>query len=108
MNGSALPDFAALVRITVPEDLPALAGRLREAELLVEMRLRAGLPPSPAAAVPEVDGNTSVAEAARRLGVSASYLYKNARSLPFMVRIGRRRVCSLARLERWNRARIGA
>jgi hypothetical protein len=54
------------------------------------------------------DTNISVEEAARRLGVSASYLYKNAKNLPFMVRIGRRRVCSTSRLERWNRARLGS
>jgi excisionase family DNA binding protein len=53
------------------------------------------------------DANISVAEAAGRLGVSKSYLYKNAKALPFVVKIGRRRVCSSSRLERWNRSRLG-
>ncbi|HXK10819.1 MAG TPA: hypothetical protein VMT70_14305 [Vicinamibacteria bacterium] len=58
------------------DELPALAGRLREA--------------------------------ARRLGVSAAYLYKNAKTLPFTVRIGRRLLCSTAKLTRWSRTRSGA
>jgi hypothetical protein len=33
-------DLRQLVTDTAPQDLPALAGRLREAELLAEMRLR--------------------------------------------------------------------
>ena len=35
-----LPDLARLVAEAAPDELAALAGRLREAELLVEMRLR--------------------------------------------------------------------
>ena len=34
------PDLRQLVAATAPEDLPELGGRLREAELLVEVRLR--------------------------------------------------------------------
>lgn len=35
-----LAELDRVVRSAEPEDLPALAGRLREAELLAEMRLR--------------------------------------------------------------------
>jgi hypothetical protein len=43
MSGAAIvtcPDLAALVRDARLEDLPALAGKLREAELLAEMKRR--------------------------------------------------------------------
>jgi predicted DNA-binding transcriptional regulator AlpA len=100
-------DLRALVEATALDDLPALAGRLREAELLVEARLRAAAPP-PTSSAMQADTNISAKEAARRLGVSPSYIYKNAKGLPFVVKIGRRLLCSPSRLERWNRARAGS
>ncbi len=39
-----LPDLAALVREADVAGLPALAGRLREAEVLLEQRLRKATP----------------------------------------------------------------
>jgi predicted DNA-binding transcriptional regulator AlpA len=101
------PDLADLVRAAPIEELPRLAGRLREAELLVDLRLRAWMPeaslrpPQPA----EPTGNISAEEAAQRLGVSRSWIYKNAKALPFVLRIGRRIVCSPAVLARWSAAR---
>lgn len=53
------------------------------------------------------DENLSAPEAARRLGVSPDYLYRNARKLPFTVRIGRRLLFSARGLDRWNRNRQG-
>jgi len=53
------------------------------------------------------DENLSTTEAARRLGVSPAFLYKNASRLPFTVRIGRRVLFSSSGLERWNRQRQG-
>jgi predicted DNA-binding transcriptional regulator AlpA len=97
-------DLRALVEATAFDDLPALGGRLREAELLAEARLRAVAPP-PTSSAMDADTNISVKDAAHRLGVSPSYIYKNAKSLPFLVRIGRRLVCSPNRLERWRRTR---
>lgn len=89
-----------------PSELPALVGALAQAQAVALGRLTT---PRPEGHEVDVrDGNISVEEAARRLGVSPSYLYKNARSLPFVVRIGRRLVCSPSRLERWNRARLGS
>jgi hypothetical protein len=90
------------IRAAMPEDLPALAGRLREAELLAEMRLRLA-PPAPNTA-PQ-DENLSAEKAAQRLGVSTDWLYKT--DLPFKVRIGRRVVFSARGLERWNHSRSG-
>ena len=91
------------IRAAPPEDLPALAGRLREAELLAEMRLRSAAKPAGNGTVQ--DENLSVGKAAERLGVSTDWLYKT--DLPFKVRIGRRVVFSARGLERWNRSRVG-
>lgn len=57
-------------------------------------------------ATEDPDQNVSVEEAARRLGVSADWVYRNR--LPFKVRIGRRVLCSVHGLERWSRQRAGA
>jgi hypothetical protein len=85
--------------------LPGLLGLLAEAQAMALARLT--VPDAEDQPRQAPDGNVSVAEAARRLGVSPSYIYKNAKVLPFVVRIGRRRVCSASRLERWNRGRLG-
>ena len=87
-------------------ELPALVGALAQAQALALARLTTPRPEDQGAEVR--DGNISVEEAARRLGVSPSYLYKNAKSLPFVMRIGRRLVCSPSRLERWDRARLSS
>ncbi len=85
------------------EDLPVLVGQLEAAKAAAWARLSV---PAPATAVEtKGDGNISAEEAARRLGVSRSWIYKNARALPFTVRIGRRLVCSIPGLERWNKGR---
>jgi predicted DNA-binding transcriptional regulator AlpA len=97
-------DFRQLVADTAPEDLPALAGQLREAELLVELRLRSAAAPASSNGN-GADENLSADEASRRLGVSVDWLYKT--TLPFKVRIGRRVVFSARGLERWNRSRAG-
>ncbi len=99
-------DLRLLVASTDPADLPALAGKLREAELLTEMRLREN--PSKDDQKPvEVDGKISAAEAARRLGISKAYIYKNAATLPFVARIGRRVVVSVRGLERYQKRMRG-
>ena len=91
---------------TVPvDDLPRMLGAMAEAQARLQLRLATPRPEDHRADVR--DANISVAEAAQRLGVSPSYIYKNAKNLPFVVRIGRRRVCSMNRLERWNRTRLG-
>jgi len=55
-------------------------------------------------AVPTRDGNLSAHEAAVRLGVSKSYLYRHASRLPFARKIGRRVLFSANGLERWIRS----
>jgi hypothetical protein len=104
VSTEAIPDLAALVRETALEDLPVLAGRFREAELLAEMRMRkeanAG---GPMPITPDREGGLTVAEAARRIGISASWIYKN--KPPFVARVGRRIVCSPTGVARYLRAR---
>ncbi|MCP3995678.1 MAG: helix-turn-helix domain-containing protein [bacterium] len=51
------------------------------------------------------DENLSAAEAAKRLGVSRSWLYSNAHGLPFTRHIGRRVLFSAQGLDRWSRDR---
>jgi excisionase family DNA binding protein len=78
-----------------PETHQALAAVLcaKAAQLL------AGVPGTTPGPV-EADKNLSVDQAARQLGVSRDWLYKN--KLPFKVRIGRRVLFSARGLERWN------
>ncbi len=104
--------FEALRRTlaeAAPDALPALLGRLEEERLRGENRLTAlvvngnGRAIGPALDAP--DENLSVQEAARRLGISKRWLYRNSDRLPFTVRIGRRVVFSAHKLERWSRSR---
>ena len=100
-------DLARLVSEADPLELPRLIGDLEAARAVAWARLTSP-PTNGNAAPPEEDGNVSVAAAARRLGVSPSYIYKNAKSLPFTRRIGRRLLCSAKGLAAWNRTRTSA
>ena len=51
----------------------------------------------------QADENLDVRHAAHRLGVSTSWLYREAHRLPFAVRIGRRVLFSARGLEQWSR-----
>ncbi len=103
------PDLAALVAQARLEELPALAARCREAELLCELRLRSAAPTDGDGHEGE-DRNLSADEAARRLNLSRCTLYRMAqrKELPFAVRVGRRLTFSARGLEKWNRQRMGA
>jgi hypothetical protein len=96
-------DLEALVAACAQDRLPALVAQLAAAQAAAAARLLAPPPKPPAA--PEV--NISVAEAARRLGVSKDWIYKNATSLPFVARIGTRVVCSAPHVERFRTSRLG-
>jgi excisionase family DNA binding protein len=104
--GTLARQLLQTVAETPSAHLPALVGALAQVQAVALSRLTT---PRPEEHRPEArDANISVREAARRLGVSSSYIYKNAESLPFAVRIGRRLLCSERRLEKWNRARLGS
>lgn len=72
-----LPNLAALVREATVEDLPALCGRLREAELMAEMRLReAERPGGPPANMLEPERWISAEVAAGIASVPVKRLYE--------------------------------
>jgi excisionase family DNA binding protein len=85
------------------ERLPVILAALSARGGAVAARMIDGQRTAPADAEPE--RNLSVREAARRLGVSADFLYDHAKELPFAVRIGRRLLFSSRGLDRWNRQR---
>jgi len=103
-------DLGVLVEQATHEDLPRLIGDLEAAKAAAWARINSRSPaPSPALAGPGAgDTNISAKAAALRLGISASYIYKNAHALPFTRRIGGRVVCSAAGVERWDRQRATA
>jgi excisionase family DNA binding protein len=82
---AAAPGERAALVVSIAARLAALGAGLAEAA------------PSPATA--EADRNLSIAEAAKRLGVSARYLYRHADEL-HAVRIGRRLLFSARGLDR--------
>jgi hypothetical protein len=98
-----LAELDRLIGAAAPSERPALALALtaRLATLAA-----AGLVEHTTTTTATVDMNISVEEAARSLGVSPSWLYKNRGELPFVGRIGRRVVCSAAGVERYRRRRL--
>jgi hypothetical protein len=72
-----IPGLAAIVRAARLEELPALAARCREAELLAEMRLRSFVPTieSGREPVPELQTGISPEAAAVIAGVPKEHIY---------------------------------
>ncbi len=110
-------DLRGLVEGAARETLPDLIGDLEAAKARALVRLMSPTPVA-VAARPDAaaDVNISVEEAARRLGISDRWIYKNAKSrkvgsairpaLPFIRRIGDRRVvCSARGVAEWNAGR---
>jgi predicted DNA-binding transcriptional regulator AlpA len=99
-----LGELSRLVAETSPEELPTLVGQLEAAKAVAWARM---MRPSPAEqhGTPLPERNLSATETARRLGVSKEWVYRNAQTLPFAVKIGRRVLFSERGLERWNRQR---
>ncbi len=101
--------LTALVQETPTSDLPALAGELARALTAVVAR-SATTAAEPARPAPDGhrDELLSIDDAAARLSVKVSWLYRHARDLPFTRKIGHRTLRFDARgLERWaaNRPR---
>ena len=94
-----------VIESTAPDDLPELAGDLATA--LVKVCARAGTPPptKPAESAKgrKLSGRQlDVREAAERLGVTVTWLYRHSRSLPFALKLGHRTLRFDADgLERW-------
>ena len=100
--------LTALVQSTPADNLSALAGELAQAFVAVVSRASAtaaAATTSPAAQPSEL---LTVHEAAARLGVEVSWLYRHAHELPFTKKLGGRTLRFESRgLERWaaNRPR---
>jgi excisionase family DNA binding protein len=98
----------ALVTAAKPDELPLLAGELAQALTVVMARAAAlaTTAPSPAAKATESVGLLSVQQAAERLGVAPSWLYRHARQLPFTRKLGHRTLrFDAIVLDRWMRSR---
>lgn len=86
-----------------PARLAAILAALSARASAASARLLAAPPPQPETEARNLD----IGEAAGRLGVSVEWLYRNWKSLPFAVRIGRRLLFASAGLDRYVRQRIG-
>ncbi len=106
---SSLVDLDRLISDSPVHGLPAVLAALSARVGTVAAKLAAaGMEGRERSVEPSArDQNLTVDQAARRLGVSRDYLYRQAKSLPFALRIGRRLFFSEAGLERWNRRRQG-
>jgi predicted DNA-binding transcriptional regulator AlpA len=91
--------LAALDELPV-DQLPEVIGALETAKARAWARLTA--PPTAASAPADSDATVDVDEAARLLGMSPSWLYRNAKRLPFARRVGGRAIrCSTAGIRRY-------
>jgi hypothetical protein len=97
-----LQTVLAAVREMPAERLPELLGELEQVRCTAMARLTA---PQPAA--PALDELLDVAEAARRLGRSENYLYRNKAKYPFTVCDGTRVQFSARGIERYIRQKTG-
>lgn len=97
----------ALVESAEPAELSTLAGELGRA--LAAVLMRSAVPTAPAPPSPQskdADTLLTVDEAAQRLGVARSWLYRHAKALPFTRKLGHRTLRFDARaLDRWASTR---
>jgi predicted DNA-binding transcriptional regulator AlpA len=104
-NGAADTAFAELRRCLDAlsnEGLPAFMAGL--AELDAAARLRLVMPKRAGPEIP-ADKLLNVEEAAKRMALSSSTLYKTAMEFPFTIRIGRALRFSSVGIDRWIAAR---
>ena len=90
-------ELAKLSREAAPTDLPALLGKV----VTIEAQLRLRLAQPQVAETIGADQGLAIDIAAKRLGVSERWLYRNHARLPFARRIGRRLVFSAVGLDRY-------
>ncbi len=94
-----------LIAESKPEDRPALVVALAARLATLGAGLTSITAPTPAEAP---DENLDAQEAAKRTGMSVSYLYKHTKALPFAAKVGRRTVFSARGIDRWRARKIGA
>lgn len=99
--------IAEIVASADPSELPALAGELGRGLAAVLMRSTMTVAATSRGAESEVsDRLLTVDEAAARIGMEKSWLYRHGKSLPFARKLGHRSLRFDARgLERWLRER---
>jgi excisionase family DNA binding protein len=99
--------IGALVAGATPDELPVLAGELARALAAVLALVAAPVAPLTAASLPvAVDTLLTVEQAAERLGVAPSWLYRHARQLPFTRKLGHRTLrFDVRALDRWASTR---
>jgi predicted DNA-binding transcriptional regulator AlpA len=89
-------------------NIPALLTQLSALQSSMAARLIEPLSENTASENPETDHRLLTAhEASQRLGVSADWLYRRTRSLPFVVRLGRNVRFSAQGIENFVRRRVG-
>jgi hypothetical protein len=90
-----LDEILDAVRTLEREQLPRFLGDLREIEAVALGRLSAPITPAPP------DESLNVKQAAKRLGISPSYLYKNHGHYKFARHEGGRLIFSASGLEKY-------
>jgi excisionase family DNA binding protein len=95
-----LEQALSAARSLSPEELPRFIGELEEVRTTALVRLTAPVIQSQAP-----DSLLSIAEAAATLGMSRSYLYRNADKFPFVRREGRSLRFSASGIQQYLRGR---
>ena len=96
--GPELQILLALVKELPLQDLPRLLGDLEEIRVTALARLTV-----PVSAPQQSDELLDTAEAARRLGISRDFLYRNHRQFSFTRRVGRRLLFSALGIDKYIR-----
>jgi hypothetical protein len=94
-----LADLDEAIAAAPPEDVPALVISLAARLAALGANLTLNAPQLQE----RVEQNLSVKEGAARLGVSTRFVYRNAKTLPFTRRIGRRLVVNELALIKYMR-----
>lgn len=96
-----LKDPSKVVGLTC-EQIPALLTQLSTLQAAMAVRLISGNQSQPSS-----DTLLNVDEAAARLGVSADWLYRRTKALPFVVRVGRHVMFSTQGIDRYIKRQMG-
>ena len=96
--GAAFRDIDRAIKEALPTDVPALIVALAARIVTLAPAL---VPPESPPVASGADENIGVTEAARRLGVSVDWLYRQ-KDIPFRRQVGRRVVFSAKGLDEWN------
>lgn len=97
----------AWVEKVEPAAIPALIVQLAAAQGCLAARLLAGPPAEDPARRADAGDLLRIEEAAKRLNVSKTWLYRRVHRLPFVIRLDRGVRVSASGLERYLRARQG-